>query len=631
MSFDNDLIPGDEFDDPNRPINPFREGPSYPIDDPNGPSPIEGAAAVIPVVPSGPLSVPANFYQWIHDAATQNGIPEALLIAILNRESGLRAIGPKSDNVNSDGTHDRGIAQINSGAHPDVSDAQAYNPQFAIFWAAQFLRGLWDSSQLEGSGDTRWQNVAAAYNGGLGGYKNAGPQAYGAAVMGLTRAPAITIGKNAPVREPGTGSSAPAGLTDDQFAAVQHIADSLFLKYLGRYPTDDEYRDLSRRRLTAEALEQQLRAQPNPNSPGTTVGQMGDLRKLANYYAQQILGRDADEGEIHWMSVNGAMADANVQAFYQQVHDHAVWHGDPATYKATKNRVARIWAALGLAGEPDADTVNAVIDGKMGDDQARQMLRARPAPGYDKSTTVGAVADQRAMVEREWGTYFPGQELSDAMLHKFIGMSPAQVRQYVRDMPSQNTPGVSAGQDADLRTMVTHRLDALGITGEETSPADVRAMAALGIKDAAGIADFLASKPDLAAKYPGLVYGMTSAEFREATEGYGSAITDIFGRGSPTGEAASRLARPGADRASREGTLYGAALADRLSPQELSTGVERFRQERGRAPTGTELRELRARPTVRAVQTETQPAGAQGPSGPVTRTAVDRGEPRPAV
>lgn len=51
------------------------------------------------------------------------------LIAIGFAESGLHTQAP--DNINSDGSRDRGLYQINSRAHSEVSDACAYDPQCA--------------------------------------------------------------------------------------------------------------------------------------------------------------------------------------------------------------------------------------------------------------------------------------------------------------------------------------------------------------------------------------------------------------------------------------------------------------------------------------------------------------------
>lgn len=58
---------------------------------------------------------------------TGNGL--ITIIAIALAESGGQTHG--KDNVNADGSRDRGLYQINSRWHPEVSDAQAYNAALA--------------------------------------------------------------------------------------------------------------------------------------------------------------------------------------------------------------------------------------------------------------------------------------------------------------------------------------------------------------------------------------------------------------------------------------------------------------------------------------------------------------------
>ena len=56
------------------------------------------------------------------------GVPAdqlATAVAIAMAESGLN---PNATNVNTDGSVDRGLWQINNAAHPDVSDSSAFNP-----------------------------------------------------------------------------------------------------------------------------------------------------------------------------------------------------------------------------------------------------------------------------------------------------------------------------------------------------------------------------------------------------------------------------------------------------------------------------------------------------------------------
>src|SRR6266700_8362706 len=69
-----------------------------------------------------------------------SGLSQAVIVAIGLAESGLRTNPP--DNINNDQWHsrDRGILQINSHWHPEVSDSCAYNPACA-FQAAFRISG----------------------------------------------------------------------------------------------------------------------------------------------------------------------------------------------------------------------------------------------------------------------------------------------------------------------------------------------------------------------------------------------------------------------------------------------------------------------------------------------------------
>lgn len=80
----------------------------------------------------------------IKKSAESKGIPPYVLWGLLSQESGFN---PTSRGYNKDSqgnvvSVDRGIAQINSAAHPDVSDAEADDPSFAIPWAAGYLAAL---------------------------------------------------------------------------------------------------------------------------------------------------------------------------------------------------------------------------------------------------------------------------------------------------------------------------------------------------------------------------------------------------------------------------------------------------------------------------------------------------------
>lgn len=80
----------------------------------------------------------------IKTSAEKNGIPPYVLWGLLSQESGFNptARGYNKDKNGNVVSVDRGIAQINNSAHPDVSDAQADDPNFAIPWAARYLSSL---------------------------------------------------------------------------------------------------------------------------------------------------------------------------------------------------------------------------------------------------------------------------------------------------------------------------------------------------------------------------------------------------------------------------------------------------------------------------------------------------------
>lgn len=64
---------------------------------------------------------------------------------------------------------DRGLAQINANAHPDVTDEEAFQSAFAIEWTAKRLRGAFEefnTTAMRADGWERWQiwDLALAYH-----------------------------------------------------------------------------------------------------------------------------------------------------------------------------------------------------------------------------------------------------------------------------------------------------------------------------------------------------------------------------------------------------------------------------------------------------------------------------------
>jgi len=109
---------------------------------------------------------PQEVRDLILNAAKEADVPPALIAAILFNESGFN---PKAININSEGNIDRGIAQINTVAHPEITDSQAFDPSFAIPFLAKKLKG--DREYFGNLGQ-----AISAYNVGRGGASQNGPR-----------------------------------------------------------------------------------------------------------------------------------------------------------------------------------------------------------------------------------------------------------------------------------------------------------------------------------------------------------------------------------------------------------------------------------------------------------------------
>jgi hypothetical protein len=110
-----------------------------------------------------------NLYKkTIDDAAYDHQINPKFLAAVGVRESGLPA---NPDVVEAGGGKGRGLFQIDLGAHPGVTVAQAFDPNYSANYSANLL--LTDLTQLGRKSsnfnpDQLSQATAAAYNSGVG-------------------------------------------------------------------------------------------------------------------------------------------------------------------------------------------------------------------------------------------------------------------------------------------------------------------------------------------------------------------------------------------------------------------------------------------------------------------------------
>ena len=89
-----------------------------------------------------------NIEDKIKSKATEMGIDPELAVRVAKAESGLN---PKATNTNKDGSIDRGIYQINSKWHPEVSESQAFDVDFSINFFCQAVKdghiSWWDATK----------------------------------------------------------------------------------------------------------------------------------------------------------------------------------------------------------------------------------------------------------------------------------------------------------------------------------------------------------------------------------------------------------------------------------------------------------------------------------------------------
>lgn len=89
-----------------------------------------------------------NIEDKIKSKATEMGIDPELAVRVAKAESGLN---PKATNTNKDGSIDRGIYQINSKWHPEVSESQAFDVDFSIDFFCKAVKdghiSWWDATK----------------------------------------------------------------------------------------------------------------------------------------------------------------------------------------------------------------------------------------------------------------------------------------------------------------------------------------------------------------------------------------------------------------------------------------------------------------------------------------------------
>lgn len=79
---------------------------------------------------------------YITETAKANGVDPELATYIATHESHLNptAVGDMNITFKGQPVRSRGLFQISQAFHPDISDAQAFDPYWATEWSMQYLK-----------------------------------------------------------------------------------------------------------------------------------------------------------------------------------------------------------------------------------------------------------------------------------------------------------------------------------------------------------------------------------------------------------------------------------------------------------------------------------------------------------
>jgi hypothetical protein len=103
---------------------------------------------ILMLEPKKPAKKEETIEEMIRRIAAEEGIDPDLAVRVALCESGL---DPKARHLNKDGSIDRGLYQWNDYWHPEVSDADAYDPEKATRLFCKAVReghlNWWNSSR----------------------------------------------------------------------------------------------------------------------------------------------------------------------------------------------------------------------------------------------------------------------------------------------------------------------------------------------------------------------------------------------------------------------------------------------------------------------------------------------------
>ena len=130
----------------------------------------------------------------ILEAAEENNIPLSLAFSLAYAESRYK---PTAKNVNTNGSVDRGLFQLNSGTFPTLTEAQFYDPKVSAHKGLEHLRFCLDTAGNEIAAmamynagtnkvhDNRTPKVTLDYISNIESYRNALDQSFDAEVLSL--------------------------------------------------------------------------------------------------------------------------------------------------------------------------------------------------------------------------------------------------------------------------------------------------------------------------------------------------------------------------------------------------------------------------------------------------------------
>ena len=148
---------------------------------------------------------------------------------------------------------------------------------------------------------------------------------------------------------------------------------------------------------------------------------------------------------------------------------------------------------------------------------------------------------------------------------------------------------LSAGEYEDYLAIAKEVLRELGVLGRDPTDDEIRFFAVSKMNAESVLAHY-SNVPEIIEQQPGIPYGLSRRGYETRTRELAGAFASAF--------PGQRADFPGAraSKSEREQSLFGGALKAGVSGQQFGQTLQRFGQERGRAPSLAEFEERRNRP-----------------------------------